>query len=208
MRRQQIEADFDAIAALMPATPALAPTDRWVLAHLPQRRDAVLEIGCGVGELARRIGTTDAIDLSPGMIAEARRRAPERSFTCADLFAWLAARPETYDCILSVATLHHVDFAAALAAIRRSLRPGGRLLVVDLYDRSGIRHLPLNALAFALARLRRREPRALRRAYREHGAHETYLTLHEIRAIAGAALPGARVRPTLFWRYTLLWDKP
>jgi SAM-dependent methyltransferase len=218
----EIQADFDEIAALSPIARSLSATDEWIVHNLPEQRRALLEIGCGVGDLARRVAPhferTDAIDLSPGMIAEARRRTPPETkieFSCVDMFEWLRERPESYDCIVTVTTLHHVDLAAALRAMARSLAPGGRLLVVDLDDRSGAQHFLPNALAHALSAIRlaaallqRRSSLRLRLAYRRHGRNETYLPLDEVRRVAAATIPGALVGRTMFWRYTLLWDKP
>lgn len=220
--REEIEGDFDAIARLMPSPPVLSAAERWVLRQVPRQRQRALDIGCGVGDvarlLARDFAAVDAIDLSAGMIAEARRRAaeaPSVTFAVADMFEWLAERPESYDFIVTIATLHHVDFAAALRAMRDALRPGGRLAVVDLYDRRGVRHIATNALAAAwnaaqtaALMARGRWSWQLHRAFREHGRNETYLPLADVRRTADDVLRGAAIRGTLLWRYTLQWDKP
>ena len=194
----------------------------WFVKNLPSRREALLDVGCGVGDLTRTLeplfGRADGIDLSAGMIEEARRRTKpglQIGFARADLFEWLAAHRESYDCIVSVNTLHHVDFADAVRAMSQALRTGGRLLIVDLYGRSGIRHLPVNLAAYAIvgmreaiALLRGRSSWRLRLAYRRHGRSETYLTVNEVERIASEILPGARVTATLLWRYRLVWEKP
>ena len=214
----QIRADFDRIASLVPAAAAPSGADGWILRNLPTARDRVLDLGCGTGELARRLAShfaaTDAIDLSAGMIAEAMRRTPPPSrihFAAADVFEWLAAHPETYDCIVSVAMLHHVDLEQALRACKRSLRAGGRLLIVDLCHR---RHLLMNTLAFVVGRFQDaitllRHPSSWRvwNAYKEHGRNEVYLTVDEVRACAAGVLPGAVVTESLLWRYRLRWEK-
>lgn len=213
----QIRAEFDAIARLMPQHGPLGPYESWLLDRLPARRDAALEIGCGVGNLtrllARTFAQTVAIDLAPGMIEEARRRtsAAERvDYVCADMFEWLADKDTAYDCIVSVGTLHHVDLPSALSAMRRALRPGGRLLIVDLCSRTGWRRL-LDPIAWVAGGLRNVSRGAfswrLRTAYRRHGANETYLTRSEVATIARAQLPGAEVRERLLWRYTLVWER-
>ncbi len=218
---RQVRAEFDRIAALTPESPQRLPLEKWITDHLPTTRGRLLDIGCGVGDLARRLAprftTVDAIDLSEGMIAEARRRTPPDmsiELASADMFDWLRRHPSSYDCIVTVATLHHVDLAAALAAMAAALVPGGKLLVIDLYDRPGLRHLPVNAVALLLnvtrewvATALRRSSLELRQAYRAHGKNETYLELGEVKAVANAVLPGAEVRGTLFWRYTLCWRK-
>ena len=204
----EIRDDFDAMAPLM--RDRLGPHETWLLRQLPRGRASALEIGCGAGTMARRLAQSfdqvDAIDFSAAMIDEARRRTPPPvNFVCADLFDWLRDHGGAYDCIVTVSTLHHVDLAAALRAMARSLKPGGRLLVLDVMSRPGWRHLPLNALAYA-AGIRPTVPWKLRQAFWRHGRNETYLTIDEARRIAGAALPGARVDAHLFWRYSIVWD--
>jgi 2-polyprenyl-3-methyl-5-hydroxy-6-metoxy-1,4-benzoquinol methylase len=220
-RSDEIAADFDEIARLSPSNADFSDAQAWVLRNLPAQTGAALEIGCGVGDLSRlissRFSRTDAIDLSRGMIEEARRRtSPGTSlqFTQADMFEWLAARPSQYDCIVTVTTVHHVDFSLALTAIARALRPTGRLLVIDIVDRSAARYMFVNVVASAfgalrelLALFRRRSSLKLRRAYRRHAERETYLTVADVRKQAASLLPGSVVSTTLFWRYRLIWEK-
>ncbi len=84
----------------------------------------VLDVGCGVGRwsrlLAARGASVTGIDLSPTMIAEARRRASARPlpgqcrFLVQDLAALQAG--DRFDLILSVTVLQHILDAAALRA--------------------------------------------------------------------------------------------
>lgn len=112
---------------------------RW-LEHvvLPGGRRA-LDLGCGSGKhailLAARFEHVDAVDLAAPMIAvaRARRQLANISYRQADLHDVDGAAQ--YDLVLSVMTLHHVpDLHAALARIRRLVAPGGRLVIVDVYD--------------------------------------------------------------------------
>src|SRR6266849_10158239 len=174
----QVRNDFDVIARLIPRTDHLGPHEGWLLENLPSGRGTALEIGCGVGHLARRLSSAFdrvvAIDFSVGMIAEARQRTAGLfpiEFARADMFDWLRRSPNTYDCIVTVATLHHVDLRPALRAISVSLKPGGRLLVLDLFRRSGLRNVLINGAAFVVTRVREMvafrgtAPCKLRRAY-------------------------------------------
>ena len=207
----QIREDFDTIAAVAPHGEHLGPYEEWLLTNLPAGRGTVLEVGCGVGNLARRLAAAFkrvvAIDFSEGMISEARRRAVNGKieYICVDLFEWLKEHPAAYDCIVSVGTLHHVDLGRALEQMALALKPGGRLLILDLLSRKG---LVINAFAWVVARLREGFTRGiawkLRRAFWRHGRNERYLTLEEVR---GAALPGARVKEHLLFRYSIIWDK-
>ncbi len=121
-----------------------APQTRWggvVLDRLPLEGDeTVLDAGCGSGriteQLAERLpnGRVIALDASPSMVAEARRRL-ERfgdriDYLTADLGRPFALPGGTLaDAILSTATFHWVpDHDALFGNLADVLRPGGRLV--------------------------------------------------------------------------------
>lgn len=91
-----------------------------------------LEIGCGTGlfteAFARSGASLVAIDISEELLAKALARGlpPER-------VTFLRARFEEvtlatgFDAVIGSSVLHHLDISAAFAAIRRLLKPGGRL---------------------------------------------------------------------------------
>jgi len=98
--------------------------------------EAVVDVGCGNGiylaGLARRghHGPMVGVDLSPGMLAAARRRTPAAGLTLGDAAA-LPVADHVADVTLAPHMLYHVpDPAVAAAEFRRITRPGGRLLVV------------------------------------------------------------------------------
>jgi ubiquinone/menaquinone biosynthesis C-methylase UbiE len=220
--REKIRSDFDAIAALTPpAAGRLGPHECWLLEHIPHAGGSLLEIGCGDGHLTRELATafqrTVALDFSEEMIRVARAHTPERygvEFVCREMFDYLRGCGDSFDCVISSCTLHHVDLRAALRVMRDVLRPGGRLLILDVARRNGARHLAVNAIAWLVARMKEAAenragmPAELRNRWREHGRHETYLSVAEARAVATEELPGAAVRAHFLWRYSILWDKP
>jgi SAM-dependent methyltransferase len=209
-----VAGDFDAIASLTPRA-RLAPHAAWLLGQIPRCND-LLDAGCGLGLTtsiaADRAAHVIGIDLSPVMIARARRDYGDRAtFEVADFLEYLATRPASFDCIISLAALHHVDAATALPLMASALRSGGTLLILDILDREGVLNLPINALAASVSvfrRLIRREwwSRKLHAAWNAHGSGERYesaATLSRLREI----LPGARTRRHLIWRYSLIWTK-
>lgn len=131
-----------------------APLRRATLARLaPAPGEGVLEVGCGTGSLllplARAVGEGGevvAVDLSEGMLAEARRRLdgqPEAArirLVSADATS-LPFDAGTFDAVLATFTLELFDIPEiprVLAEARRVLRPTGRLAVASLSDEGGI----------------------------------------------------------------------
>lgn len=103
----------------------------------------VVDIGCGEGyltvEVARWAKRVIAIDRSPAVLARAkalagRRRATNIVFKRGELDR-LPLESSSADVALLSQTLHHaVDPAHALAEVARVVRPGGKVLVLDLRD--------------------------------------------------------------------------
>jgi demethylmenaquinone methyltransferase/2-methoxy-6-polyprenyl-1,4-benzoquinol methylase/phosphoethanolamine N-methyltransferase len=112
-----------------------------------QPDEAVLDVGCGTGDLtlraARKAGRTAGIDASPEMIAVAQRKAAKKGrevdFRVAPIEALPFADGE-FDVVLSSYMLHHLPDDLkdrGLAEVHRVLKPGGRLIAVDLAPRGG-----------------------------------------------------------------------
>jgi len=92
----------------------------------------VLDLGCGHGMasvvLARRDARVTAFDLSPGYIAEARRRAEANGVSLDLLVAdgqHLPFADGSFDRVWGSAILHHLDLDRAARELHRVLRPGG-----------------------------------------------------------------------------------
>jgi trans-aconitate methyltransferase len=109
----------------------------------PQQGERILDVGCGTGQLTAEIAAAGAdmtgIDSSAAMVEQARRNAPSLRFEVRDVCA-LPYRDE-FDAVFSNAVLHWVTRAEeACAAMARSLKPGGRL-VVELGGKENVREL-------------------------------------------------------------------
>jgi 2-polyprenyl-3-methyl-5-hydroxy-6-metoxy-1,4-benzoquinol methylase len=217
-----IQQDFDRIALV--STDGATHNDHYhnfLLRHLPSPCNSALEIGCGRGALARRLAEHSdrvlAIDLSPEMIRLAREHSADFSnidFQRDDVCD-RALPPESFDCIATIATLHHIPFAETLLKMKAALKPAGVLLILDLFQAAGLSDSVLNLLAIPVSvslrlihqgrLLPRREVRA---AWAAHEAHDIYPTMREVRDLCAEILPGAKIKQHFLWRYSIVWKKP
>lgn len=105
----------------------------------------VLEIGCGTGNLLvaleKREPRVDAIGIDPDPAALRRARRKSGRVRFEQAFAGELPLPDaSVDRVLSAYMLHHLEQAEkerAMREVRRVLRPGGQLHVVDI---AGGRH--------------------------------------------------------------------
>lgn len=217
----QVRSDFDEIAHL--AESGASGRDRYdafLLSRIPAAAVRILDVGCGLGRVtwALAIGGRQvvAVDLSPAMIDRARLAGTSDrvSFRVGD-FLQLDFANLSFDCIVSVAALHHMDHDAALVRMTGLLSPGGRLIIHDLRCNTGLRDSVQGCVALAdtafyrfIRTGRPRPPKPVRDAWARHGASESYLSLQEVQRLAKRLLPGADVVNHWLWRYTIVWDKP
>jgi len=95
----------------------------------PRAGERILDLGCGDGALTEELVAAGAVvtgvDASPEMIAAARARGLDAHVVDATALGFEAA----FDAVFSNAVLHWVkDADAAIAGVRRALKPGGRFV--------------------------------------------------------------------------------
>ncbi|MFE3189473.1 class I SAM-dependent methyltransferase [Nocardia sp. NPDC059240] len=93
---------------------------------------AVADIGCGTGILAARLATEMdviwGVDVSPGMLAKARRRSREVRWQHSPA-EQLDLPDGSVDAVTTTTAFHFFDQARALTEFHRVLRPGGIAVV-------------------------------------------------------------------------------
>lgn len=220
-----IQADFDRLALLdAEGWTQNNHYHKFLLRQVRGDCSNALEVGCGTGAFARRLARRAehvvALDLSPEMIRVARSRSAELlnlEFHVADAASWEFPAAH-FDCIATIATLHHLPLRDMICKLKGALKPGGLLLVLDLFEEERNLFLIdsfLNIVAMGMSgslRLihngRLKPPREVRAAWAAHEQHDTYPKMDDIRALCAEILPGAKIRRHLLWRYSIIWQKP
>ena len=118
--------------------------ERLLLPHLPKGAH-ILDLGCGTGNLAYALWEkgyrVTGVDVSAGMLREAREVAPEVEFVQQDMRSF--KRPGAFYAVIALfATINHLvseqDLQHVLGNVKESLVEGGRLMF-DFNTASGLR---------------------------------------------------------------------
>jgi len=130
------------------------PLDRALLAAFAEQvrpagsqRSRVWDVGCGPGQVTAFLAglglDAAGVDLSDGMVAQARARHPDLEFRTGSMTA-LPAPDGSWDGLVSFYSLIHLiddaDVRTALAEFRRVLAAGG-LLLLAVHAGEEVRHL-------------------------------------------------------------------
>jgi ubiquinone/menaquinone biosynthesis C-methylase UbiE len=144
------------------------PEVAWLERHLPASVPLLVDIGTGNGALPARLASRAervvGLDASPEMIARAKARHAGNGKLEFQVVngPQIPLPDQSVDVVTSLLSWRYLDWDPLMMEIRRVLKPGGRLLVVDMVA------LPLpwrDAPRFALDKWRQ---------YRNHGQHREF----------------------------------
>lgn len=173
-----------------------------------------LDVGCGTGNLLRRLAP-----LFPQVVGvEADPETAARAATA--VLPWptvsvvnanFPADSHLYDFVSMVAMLHHLPLVEGIKAARDAVAPGGRLVIVGVYREEAtdapfsIVSLALNPLIGLLRHPRPSSGLPHNMCVPTVQATDSY---RQIKEALRAELHGVKVHRTLFWRYLATWQSP
>jgi 2-polyprenyl-3-methyl-5-hydroxy-6-metoxy-1,4-benzoquinol methylase len=182
-----------------------------LLDAMPAGCGRALDVGCGEGTLARKLRRSgahvSAIDADAASIELARAQGPAAGieYVHGDFLTFPFAAA-SFDFVVCVAALHHMDVTRALHRMAGLLRSGGVLAILGLARSRYPVDLPREAAAAVADSAHR-----LVKAKWESPSPTIWPPAHtyrEIRHVAERALPRARFRRHLLWRYSIVWTRP
>ncbi|MBU4215457.1 MAG: class I SAM-dependent methyltransferase [Actinobacteria bacterium] len=163
----------------------------------------VVDVGCGDGTLARFLARPGrdvlGVDPDPRGVLEAQAgvrvvAARAEELPCADA---------TVDALVMVMALHHTDAPAALAEMRRVVRPGGTVAILGYGRSAGFRDRVLEARDVAA---HRHHSRAMTAWEPDVALADPSLTWAQTRDQLRLELPGSTWRRLPMWRYLATWQ--
>lgn len=218
---KQVRDDFDQIAQLN--------DENWdfnkniynvLIKEIPETCERILDVGCGKGDFCIKLNNKAqeiiGIDISPKMIEQAIQRSKPFINIKYQIGNYLETKfeEESFDCIVSIATVHHIPFEVFIKKVKKELKSNGRLVVLDIYRTKTFEDFVMSLLSFPLSKLYKliynqkiTESKKYRAIWKKHCNEDVYLTIKEVKEYCQNYLPDSRIQRHLFWRYSLIWTK-
>jgi SAM-dependent methyltransferase len=186
----------------------------YLLRQLPIKVGRILDVGCGQGLFANKVATradiVDAIDIDRATIEAAVKQhsASNIYYQQAD-FIGADLPKNTYDAIVAIASVHHMDLSEVLQKMRLLLRPSGKLLILGLYRETSILDYIYSAISIPLNLIYLNWYRQSNERLCDIApTRPPHLSLQQITSVANPLIPSCKIRRHLFWRYSLIWRLP
>ena len=182
-----------------------------ILQAIPPGAQRVVDVGCGDGILSAQLieaGVPHVVGLDADADVLNRARARHRGLPVEWIHGNVFERPlapGSFDAVVSVAALHHMNAEDGLSRFAELVRPGGVVAVIGLAANDWW-DLPFALPGDVLRLLLQLMP-----WHWQHSAPIAWpppATYSEMKRTARRVLPGVSYRRHLLGRYSLLWTKP
>ena len=184
--------------------------NQWVSKKV-EKRNSILDVGCGDGTLALYLRTKDnnivGIDISNSSIQKANKKNSHSNVSFVQTsFEDLVAKNGSFDAIIFVASIHHMDMVNAVDKAKKLLAKNGVLIIVGLAKPS--------TLIDKIVELTRIIPSKIVSSIKENKTSEElnidvsydFPTMNEVRHICNEKLSGYILKYGLHYRYLLTWE--
>ncbi len=211
---------FDKVALIPERWDHNTPYHGIMLQNIPSKCPLVLDIGCGTGLFSEVLAATCSnvvgIDISDGMITEARKRHNKENidYILDGIEHYLHDKNEVFAAITSLASFHHMDQEKVLGLCKKALQHDGVLVIMDLYKEHDVVDYLFSCVSMIVNPIMQRIKNGYwrvseneRKAWGEHMKYDKYLTIKEIQKIGERILGKCEVKRKLFWRYVLTYKK-
>ena len=185
---------------------------KWIIRHI-SNNDRVLDVGCGDGLLVQKIAAicsqvTGIEPHIPSVFMARKRLENVRNANIESIpFEEYSAGSNTFDVIIFVASIHHMDLQFCLTKVKKLLAPGGQLLVVGCAKPDGFFDIFIECLRVIPAKIGSLINGEKNGRNIGVPIQQPDLSLRQICNIADINLPNAKVRRGLYYRYLLSWVK-
>lgn len=175
--------------------------------------ERVLDVGCGSGLLCSQMipyaTTVIGIDLDEPSIDEARRETsdPGIEYLVGDVLTH-PFELKSFDLVVGVAVLHHMDAAIGLRRFADLVKPGGTVGIVGIGRSVYPRDLPRDLLASFATFVHRKTRRSIFWQQNSPMVWPPPLTDQALKRLVAEVLPGAKFRRHLHGRHSIVWTKP
>jgi len=184
---------------------------KWLISNVKGSKN-VLDVGCGDGLLVYRLSKfcdqVIGIDTHSPSIEKAKQRLSNTKNTSIITvgFENFKGEPNTFDVIIFVASLHHMDLNFCIKKSVELLKPSGKLLIVGLAHPQSIFDWIIEISRILPAKL----GDLFHKVKSDVGAPiiNSNESLGDIRKITRERLPNAKIKQALYYRYLLTWVKP
>ena len=141
--KEKVDSTYDKVADLYNAVfqDIKVRKDEWVWLskHFPKKSDlTVVDIGCGNGallkELSKKISQGIGLDISPAILENAKKLNSTNSNLQFELIngPTLPIQNKSVDVVISLLSFRYLDWDPLMDELRRILKPGGKIMIIDM----------------------------------------------------------------------------
>lgn len=183
---------------------------KWILSQI-NNQDRVLDVGCGEGLLVYKLASECKEVVGIDTHLPSIKKAKQRTFSYNNVsiksvsFEDFDEKENSFDTIIFVASIHHMDLNICIDKSKKLLKPGGKLLIVGLAHPSTFFDKIIEICRFIPVKV----GDLFHDVKGDVGAPiiDEKESLTDIRLMIKNKLPNAIIKQALYYRYLLMWIK-